>query len=377
MNGLTRRTFASTLGAALAGASLPAPAEAPETPSDSTCPKPHGLSVTWEWGALREAVVGCPYARIPTGLPDFYRNYMSPASLEFAEKAIRAFPRRTLQEAVPELYEAMTFQMDEAIALLRGRGVIVHQVAPLDDSEEAFLAELSLYGAMQAFPRDPILVIGERMIETAPYAPSRRKERFPLRRTLAERLARSGVEVFSIPEPLPGPEGPRGFPPGAYLEGGDVFVLGRDIYVGITGNASSLEGSQCLQAILGREYRVHPVRLSRKFLHLDCVLATPRPGLAIVCREGFVDGLPWFLRGWKLIEVSAAEAEEKLATNVLVLDERTTLVPSETPSVARALEKAGQEVLTTPFAAVFLWGGAFRCWHHPLVREGGSPPRHT
>jgi|GEM_PF-3193805 len=70
--------------------------------------------------------------------------------------------------------------------------------------------------------------------------------------------------------------------------------------------------------------------------------------------------------GWELIEVSAQDAEEKLATNILVLDEKTDLVAAE---LAEDLSRAGQHVITTPFAGIFMWGGAFRCWHHPLIRE--------
>ncbi len=333
------------------------------------------LSVTYEWGALREVVVGGPYGRIGSGFPRFIKNFTSPATIAYLEKAVRAFPRKRTQDAAPALYQAMTDQIQGAIGLLRGRGIVVHQVPPFDRTEEAYLAALSQHVAIQAFPRDPILVIGNRLIETAMYGPYRRKERFAIRRGLADRLTASGTAIVSLPEPIPGPEGSHGFPPGAYLEGGDVFLLGQDIYVGLTGNASSIEGVRSLQAILGPGYRVHPIRLSPKFLHLDCVLSTPRPGLALVCKEGFVDGLPSFLSGWNLIDISADDAEQKLATNVLVLDENTVLVASETPTVAEALSRAGQQVITAPFAAVFMWGGAFRCWHHPLIREGGSSPK--
>jgi len=53
----------------------------------------------------------------------------------------------------------------------------------------------------------------------------------------------------------------------------------------------------------------------------------------------------------------------------LVLDENTILIAAELPELANELAKAGQTVLTTPFSAVYWQGGAFRCWHHPLVRE--------
>jgi len=67
--------------------------------------------------------------------------------------------------------------------------------------------------------------------------------------------------------------------------------------------------------------------------------------------------------------VSAEDAETKLACNGLILDEKTILVAEELPELANALTKAGQEMITTPFDAVYLWGGAFRCRHHPLVRD--------
>ena len=74
-------------------------------------------------------------------------------------------------------------------------------------------------------------------------------------------------------------------------------------------------------------------------------------------------------KGWQLIKVSLEDAERKLACNGLVLDENTILIAAELPELANELAKAGQTVVTTPFSAVYWQGGAFRCWHHPLVRE--------
>jgi len=326
------------------------------------------LKVEHEWDRLREAVVGYPHIRLGSRFPRYVANFMPPAAMALAEKVLKEKVGMTLAEAVPELHEAAVAQIDRAIAILRDRGVIVHQIAPFEPQEEAYLADLGYGNIQQYFPRDPIVVVGDTLIETAMYAPMRRNERFPIRRTLADRL--HGCRFASIPEPAPLAEDENGaFGPGPFLEGGDVFVMGRDIYVGNSGNASNRAGRQCLRDILGDAYRIHEVRLTKNFLHLDCVLSTPRPGLAVVCRDGFVDGLPDFLKGWNIIEVSAKDAEEKLATNMLVLDEKTDLVAAELPELGEALAKAGQDVIATPFSAVFMWGGAFRCWHHPLIRE--------
>ena len=37
--------------------------------------------------------------------------------------------------------------------------------------------------------------------------------------------------------------------------------------------------------------------------------------------------------------------------------------------IAGSLRNAGHEVSETTFDAVNQYAGAFRCWHHPLVRE--------
>jgi len=327
------------------------------------------ILVNYEWDTLREVVVGCPCTRLGTNLPDYLNHFLSPANVAYAREVMKVNPGQRLKDVEKDLYLNMVMQMNNVIHILESRGVTVHQIKPFEKEEEAFLQDLSFRIAIQSFPRDPVVVIGNTMIETAMYAPYRRKERFAIRRTLEERLTESNVRIVSMPEPYPRPEGKDGYGPGLFLEGGDVFVMGQDVYVGHTGNASSVAGICWLQNILGDGYRVHEIQLSRKFLHLDCVLATPRPGLAIVCKEGFSQGLPDFLKNWDLIDVSEQDAEEKLAVNVLVVDSKTVIVAQESPGVADALVRAGQDVIVTPFNAVSLWGGAFRCWHHPLVRE--------
>ena len=215
-----------------------------------------------------------------------------------------------------------------------------------------------------------MLVIGNKFIETAMYEPNRRKERFAVRRTVGDRLSKSNARIISMPQPEPFPADENGkYGPGPFLEGGDVFLLGRDIYVGNTGNASNTAGVNWLQNCLGDDYHVHEVPLSGHFLHLDCVLATHRRGLAVICREAFVDGIPDFLKGWKLIYVSAEDAEAKMGCNGLVLDEKTMMVGEDMPDLAKELRAEGTEVITMPIDGIHWQGGGFRCWHHPLVRQ--------
>ena len=271
-----------------------------------------------------------------------------------------------MSDADPALYESSVLQMEDLVNLLRSLDVVVHRAEPLVDDEIDYLINFKA-GVQQCFTRDPILVIGNNVIETSLREFERRKERFGIRRGLGDRLVNSNANWISMPQPIP-MRGAGGYGPGPFLEGGDVLLVGRDIYAGYSGHASNMAGIQWLQRFLGPDYYVHPIQLKRGFLHLDVVLSLPRPGLAIVCREAFVDDLPDFLDAWDLIDVPV-EATSRLACNGLVLDEETYICAEEHTDVAEALSKHGQTVHTLLYDTISLWGGSFLCSHHPLVRE--------
>ena len=55
---------------------------------------------------------------------------------------------------------------------------------------------------------------------------------------------------------------------GPFIEGGDVLVLGKTIFVGYSGLASNLAGIQWLANMIGHfGYEVVPVRLHPHILH--------------------------------------------------------------------------------------------------------------
>jgi N-dimethylarginine dimethylaminohydrolase len=260
--------------------------------------------------------------------------------------------------------------MDAVVEILEKRGIKVHRLKEISEAGRNYLSNLTPPSVIQYFPRDPMIVIGNKFIEAELYFPLRRREVFGYRPVVADRLAASNAQLVSMPVAVPDPEDDKGrWGPGPFLEGGDTFLLGRDILVGNTGNATNSAGVKWLQQYLGDSYRVHEIKLTRKFLHLDCCLATPREGLALICREAFVDGFPDILQDWEFIDVSYEDAHARLGCNGLVLDEKTIIIADTLPKLAKALRAKGQEVIETPFDTAYQYGGAFRCWHHPLVRE--------
>ncbi len=340
---IDRRSFLLGLGI-LSGGAIAAGSIGPsESFAVETAPTANGVMVHHEWDRLKEVVVGYPFFKFGKSVPRISANDLPTGIYEWAMELCRKHHGKTLAEVEPHLQEEIVQQIDGAIAILEKHGVTVHQVKPWEPEEESYLSHLA-DGGLLVFPRDPMVVIGDIFIETATLFPFRRKERFSIRRTLGDRL--DSVKTISMPEPLPmwnneAEKAPAGSQ--AFLEGGDTFVLGRNIYVGNSGNASSTLGGQWLQKALGPEYQVHEVPLSKGFLHLDCALATPRPGLALVCREAFVKGLPAFLRDWEIIDVSYRDAKEGLGCNGLILDDKTILIAEELPHLANVLLKSRSE----------------------------------
>ncbi|MFH9294458.1 amidinotransferase [Streptomyces sp. NPDC017520] len=252
------------------------------------------------------------------------------------------------------------------------RGVRVHRPRGLSEDE------LDVYDGgfrMQTFVRDPMIVIGDRVIEAALRLPARFKERFGLRPVIEEAEARGArCSVMPPPAPVPVADLPTAVEP--FLEGGDVLPMGRDILVGTGRAASDAAGARWLERLLGDDYRVHQVPLSEGVIHLDDGLTTVREGLAVVCREQFTDGLPAPVADWELIDVSLHDAVNLLAGNSLVLAPGETLVDERLTDLAEALTARDVTVHTLPYDAVTPFAGGFRCSHHPLVRnlidtEGG------
>ena len=112
------------------------------------------------------------------------------------------------------------------------------------------------------------------------------------------------------------------------------------------------------------------VDINPMFPHLDCVLMTPREGVAVASLEALPKGLPDFMQDWDVVEVPKAMAKAHMACNNLVLDDRTVVVPSEEAldPVAQALEQRRFEVIRIPYRVPCMAGGSFRCAHQPLVR---------
>ncbi len=235
------------------------------------------------------------------------------------------------------LHEAAVGLSSPLAEVLQAQGVTVHRV----DTPA---------------PRDPLVVVGRHVIEASLRGEARRHERLALRPLVQDLVQRCRLDWSCVPPGWPnGVDGP-------FLEGGDVLVNGREVYVGMSGRASDMAGIDWLAARLGPDHRVIPVAMRSNVLHLEDVLTLVRPGLLIFCPSLLIDGLPMSLRSWEAIAVSAADVEQGRG-QLLVLAAGRAIARADDGRVAELLRQHRVEVIE-----VHCQGG-LRAAHQPLLRE--------
>lgn len=267
------------------------------------------------------------------------------------------------KDVFPERQEQWEKERDEFKKVLEKYGVEVLLPRLLTEQEREIGKE---YGCCNFFVRDPFFTIGSSIIEGSLRFLHRRNEILPIRDTLATEAYNSDAFYLSVPKPdisegLHAEAGP-------FLEGGDILVLDKTIFVGNSGQASNHNGYLWLKSYLSHwGYEVIEVPLKKEVLHLDCALSLVREGLMIVCEEAFLNGIPEQLRNWDKISVPYKDIAY-LAINGLPINESTYVLDPQFDYIAEQLKARGITVEYVDFRISRSFGGSFRCSTQPLIR---------
>jgi N-dimethylarginine dimethylaminohydrolase len=358
---MTHRQLMATASGVAAAAVVPSATSAQT--STPTVSRPIG--VYNEWGRLREVLVGdMAHDMVPRWSPDWGRYH----GLEEMLAGRAGVPARV---AFPERTRDAIAQTDALVRLLEDYGVTVHRPRLLTEAEIA----VEPIGASAQFARDPQVVIGKHVIETNLRMMFRNKEHLGYAQLLCERLAGDPqarhVRMPDTTSVLPGKTDADFLAdPRPFLEGGDTFVMGKDILVGFSSLGSSPAGADWLQRHLAPEgYRVHLVPLTADWLHLDCIFAVIEEGLCMCFTPGLREGrLPAAIKDWDVIEARAEEAHA-LGCNTLCLAPGVVIVGAEHRRLIKAIEQRGASVVPIPFDGPSEVGGGIRCSTHPLLRD--------
>ncbi|MDP2637024.1 MAG: arginine deiminase family protein [bacterium] len=154
------------------------------------------------------------------------------------------------------------------------------------------------------------------------------------------------------------------------IEGGDVFVHGDKVFVGI-GRQTTHGAFKELQGHLEPQgFHCVPVECNESVLHLDCRFNIIGPDKAMILPDGIsLSGIATLEKYFELVVLVGEEHKKSLATNYLIISPREVIVDERNTQVADILQDARYRVIPIPFTEpTKVWGG-IRCATCPLVRE--------
>jgi glycine amidinotransferase len=346
------------------------------------------LPVVWshnEWDPLEEAIVGTiDGAAIPPWHVSLQATMPPAAWPLFQERGGTRWPADELKRAAEEL--------DGFAELLESEGVTVRRPDPVDHTREFGTPDWrSTGGPSAAFPRDVMLVVGDRMIEAAMGWRSYYFAIQPFRRIVTDYFRR-GATWLAAPRPMLPDELFREdldaadepeftsvigeFEP--LFDAGDFMRCGRDIVVQRS-HVTNRTGVEWLRRLLGDEYALHEVSFDDPHpMHINATFLPLAPGKVLVNPER-VDRVPPLFEGWDVLVApeSCLPAGHPLymcsrwiSLNVLMLDERRVVVEEQEMALIQSLRSWGFEPIPCPFRWVNTFGGAFHCATCDVRRRG-------
>jgi dimethylargininase len=226
-------------------------------------------------------------------------------------------------ERTPIDLEVARAQHHEYVLALRGLGCTVIELPAESDLPDSVFVE------------DTAFILPELAVITRPGADSRKPETESIIRTLAPL-----TKLVHLQEP-------------ATLDGGDVLILGKRIYIGLS-TRSNQEAIDQLNRLLGEYgYSVTGAQL-HDCLHLKSAVTRVDDNTLLI-NANWVDTHPF--SDFQLIEV---DPSEPYAANCLPIGE-TIIYPTSFPKTQAKLEAAGYKLVTVDASELAKAEGAVTC----------------
>jgi N-dimethylarginine dimethylaminohydrolase len=335
-----------------------------------------------EWDPLEEVIIGNPLnARFP--FPD-----RSTQVAEYPDRSLAEIPRGFFPQQIIEETEE---DLNGFAEILKGCGVTVKRPDTWPHEAKFSTIHWESEGYYNYCPRDVLMVIGDRIIETPNVIRSRAQETFSYRTLLIDYM-KAGAKWLSAPKPmlldslfegvdLDKPT-PRNDEPA--FDAANVLRFGQDLIylVSATGNEM---GGHWLQSILGDQYRVHFLKDVYYGSHIDSTLVALRPGLVLANPARLNDdSLPEILKQWKVIYSPPMENTDRydpdylsmcigsdwIDMNCFSISPKLVVVDRNQPTLIKLLEREGLDVIPLKLRHSKLLGGGPHCVTLDVRRKG-------
>ncbi|MBL6695675.1 MAG: inosamine-phosphate amidinotransferase 1 [Luminiphilus sp.] len=342
------------------------------------------MSSVWscnEWDPLEEVIIGTAInARFPHADP-------STRLAEYPDRRLDQIPQGPFPQHIIEEAEE---DLETFAAVLQSAGISVRRPSPWPHDKTFGTIDWQTTGYYNYCPRDILLTVGDKLIETPNVIRGRSQETHSYHDLLMEYF-HSGARWFSAPKPIlsdrlfdaPGEHPiPNNLEPA--FDAANVLRFGRDLLylVSATGNAL---GGRWLQRILGDRYRVHFLEDVYFGSHIDSTLVALKPGLVLANPERLCEAtIPDFLKEWEIIYSPPMENQERLSAdylrraigsewidmNLFSIDPDTVVVDSDQTQLIALLESKGLNVAPVKLRHSRMLGGGFHCVTLDVRRRG-------
>lgn len=263
--------------------------------------------------------------------------------------------------------------LDNLADILVGLGIKVYRPKVLDKISIIKNGEWSSYTHLCDNPRDQFLILGDTILETAPYIRSRYFENDLLKDVLYEKYE-EGCKWLCMLKLLLNFEKLE-----IMFDGAQCMKLGEDILVNVNSNIHEMGYKWIVRHF--PEYRFHKVNFCKD--HLDGRFMIIKPGLMLLSSSAFNDRqqLNDIFKGWKFLHHIDLDntkynyddiflASNTIGVNVLVVNENLVIVNETEIETIKLLEKEKVNVIPIRFRHSRLFGGGIHCSTLDLKRKG-------
>ncbi len=336
------------------------------------------VNVHNEWDKLQEIIIGNPLA---AKLPEYDQ------SLKFVERNSSDMFKADHSIFSAEIIEETEEDILGLIDIFKALGITVKRPEP-QVSKSAFVTPYFFSDPFYPYcPRDILLTIGNKIIETPCVLQSRYFESFCYKDLLLDYMLK-GAEWIAAPKPklntlhYQKSENKRSIlhHNEPIFDAANVLRAGKDIFFQISDSGNYL-GYQWLQTILGENYQVHPCQNIYSSFHLNTTIALLRPGLVLINPERVNHfNLPKPLSHWQVIKAPAMQdynystyrplSSVWLGMNLLVINENLVIVDEHQTKLIKLLEKHRFEVIPHKLRHGRTLGGGFHSITLDVRRDG-------
>ena len=349
------------------------------------------VNVHTEWGPLKEVIVGSVFNINQHNVDLSFKVFFHDNIRDVLLKNSIFLQQKLVQERQEDL--------DNLASVLASLGIRVHRPEKLEDIQQFQTPYFQDHMSPCDNPRDQIMILGNRIIETPCIWRKRYFENDLLKKTLYPFFL-AGSQWLSAPRPmmkdssydlsyvknninienkLIETQAPENFE--IMFDAAQCLKFGKDILINVSNQNHEL-GLRWLKSFLGDQYRFHSVKLCDH--HIDGMIMPIAPGRALInsgTMPELIHLLPEPLRKWELIQVNVECRENYLTNlasvniyaNVLPIGPNNIIIFNETDkpdtTFTKVLEQRKINYTHVRLRHSRLFGGGAHCATLDLIRD--------